>query len=161
MLNHDHQGHPPDQNRSRSITPRNREADSNLRCRVFNSTQMLTSPSLRMTQPNTRGRFHYGKNLSNSMPGITFNHPQNVQFMNHNYQITLNIGKSHHTMTFRTTNILNDPLMVIFPHELHNNHLHNPNITLNYPEAAPVEHMKYMDNKASLLASEMVNQPII
>ena len=47
------------------------------------------------------------------------------------------------------------------PHEYHNNHLHNPNITLNHPEETPVEQVSYMVNEASLLASVMVDQPII
>ena len=37
----------------------------------------------------------------------------------------------------------------------------NPNITLNCPEATPVEQVRYMVNKASLLPSVMVDQPII
>ena len=51
--------------------------------------------------------------------------------------------------------------MVIYLTRYRNNHLYNPNITLNYPEAKTVEQVRYADNEANLLVSVILYQPII
>ena len=105
----------------------------------------------------------------------TFNHHQNTQFTNHTYQTTQNNGNANHIMAFKTTNISCDHQGIhirrsfwsdsifnnTFPHEHHNCHLHNPNITLNYPEATSVEQVRYGVNEASQLVLVMVNKAII
>ena len=106
------------------------------------------------------------------MPEITSNHHQNTQFTNHTYQITQNSGNAHHTMIFRTTNTSHDhqgfynrvsfqsdgSLYGNFPFVYCNNHIHNPNIAINHPEAAAVEQVRFVGNKASLLLSVMVSK---
>ena len=52
-------------------------------------------------------------------------------------------------------------VIAIFPHKYHNNHVHDLTITLNYPEATVVEQVRYAVSESSLLASVMVDHPII
>ena len=115
------------------------------------------------------------KIFSHSTSEITFNDHQCTQFATYTCQMTWNIGNVHHTMVFGTTNTSCDhqgfhdrksfwsdsSFNSSFPHEYHNNHLHNPNITLNCLEATPVEQTRYAVNEASLLVTVMVDQPII
>ena len=48
-----------------------------------------------------------------------------------------------------------------FPLDNHHQHVHNPSITLNYQETRPIQQLRPEVNKTSLLASVMVQQPMI
>ena len=48
-----------------------------------------------------------------------------------------------------------------FPCNSHHQYVHNPSITYNYQEIAPIEQLGPVVNETSLLASVMVEQPII
>ena len=176
MLNHYCQWHLSDQNERWSITPRNRELSNNVRCRINNRTQMLTPLGPRITQTSIRGRFLHGKNFSHNTPEINFNHHQNTQFKNQAYQMTQNSGNAHHSTTFRTIyascdhedfhsrrSLQSNSLFIgNFTCEYHNNHINNPNITLNGSGAVQLEQVWYAVNDASLLmADQTITQAAI
>ena len=48
-----------------------------------------------------------------------------------------------------------------FPCEYHNKNLHNPNTTLNHPEATSIEQVRHLVNKVSQLVLVMADQAII
>ena len=48
-----------------------------------------------------------------------------------------------------------------FPYDNHHQHAHTPSIAFNHEETAPIEQLRPVSNGASLLASVMVEQPII
>ena len=169
MLNHDHWGHPLDQNKSWSITPGSRKPNNNSRCRVNHKALLMTPPSPRITQPNIRGRFLHGNFFSHSPSEITFNHHQNTQF-------TTTLIKEPETVEIHTTlwhieqqihhmvtkvSMIGDlfslmaHLMAIFLVSI----IITIYITLNHPEATRVAQARYTVNETSLLISVMVDQP--
>ena len=48
-----------------------------------------------------------------------------------------------------------------FPHDNHHCHIHNLGITFDCQETGPIEQLRPVVNKTSLLVSVMVEQPII
>ena len=135
---------------------------------------MLTPLGPGITQPNIRDIFQYGKTFSHSTPEIAFNYHQNTHFTNHTYQITQNNGNAHHSMTIRTWNTSHDHQVFHnrsslscglfngnFSHKHLNNHLHSPNLILNYLGVTLANQVGKVVNGTRLLASVMMDQPII
>ena len=54
-----------------------------------------------------------------------------------------------------------EPLINHLPHNSHHKQLQNPNLCLNDKETASIEQLKPVVNETSLLASAMVEQPIV
>ena len=52
-------------------------------------------------------------------------------------------------------------LICNFSHDNHHHYVHSPSITLNHQKTTSIEELRHVVNKTSLLASVMVEQPII
>ena len=67
---------------------------------------------------------------------------------------------NHYCLADRRT-LQSQPLLNHLPHSNQEQQPHYPNICVNDQEIAPIEHMKPLISETSLLASLMVEQPII
>ena len=131
-----------------------------------------TQPQISTTK--TRGQAQCHDSFCHSTPEIPYNHHHNGKITNPTYYTACTCRNASYTSTGRPTSEtcnhyghanrkalqLEHMIDINFPYDNQHQYLHNPNITLNCQETAPIEQVRPVVNEASLLASVLVEQSI-
>ena len=175
ILNHDHQRYALVHSQAYSIPASSSKLNINFWCGITGREWTHRAPSPRFPQPKTRGWAECFGNFCYSSPEIPYNCHDNGQITNPIYYTVhssrdapftsivrpASVPCNHYGLANRRALQWEHVIESNFPHDYHHQHIHNPSITLNCQETAPIEQWRHVINEVSLLASIMVEQSII
>ena len=148
----------------------NGEATSSFRLNHTNIGRILSQTCSRLLKPRNRGWAQHCSSFCHSTPEVSHSHHQNVPNTNptghksNTFKYTTDTSacesnNQYHLADKRT--LQPEPLITHLPHSNQQQQYDNANMHLSDQETVSTEQLKSVNNSTGLLASVMVEQPII